>query len=411
MSVTNATDSAPITVPDLDLFADEVLTDSYPTYTQLRELAPVVRLPVSDVWVITRYDDVRDALGDPGTFSSSGVAFNETMNDVLKGTSLATDPPDHQKLRTALTENLSPRAVRKMKDGIYAKADELVAGIARRESVDGMTELARVFPISIVMDLIGVQGEVRNKLLRWGEAAFNLQGPTHARAEQAFPVAKELFEWTHHVLKAEDLTEGSIGRGVFAAAERGDIPYESCGMIIHQYIAAGMDTTITAIGNAIVLFGRHQDQFQLLREDPGLAASAFNEVQRYLSPIPVMGRRVMRDVEVAGTVIPAGAQAALLIAGANRDPRHYDNPDTFDIPRDATDHISFGYGTHACAGQGLAKLEAHGILTALATHLESFSIGEAERRINNITRPYEYIEMRDIRAADPTSTEPGARTS
>ncbi|WP_129660795.1 cytochrome P450 [Rothia uropygialis] len=384
------------TVADLDLFSDEVLQDSMPTYVRLREMAPVVYLPACDLWVITRYEEVREALGNTDVFSSTGVAFNDTMNEALAGTSLATDPPGHQKLRDALTENLSPRAVRKMKDGIFAKADALVGEVASRGEIDGMEELAKVFPVSIVMDLIGVQGEVRERLLSWGEAAFNMQGPLNDRALDSFPVAQELFDWTHEQIVAEDLMEGSIGRGVFEAAERGQIPYESCGMIIHQYIAAGMDTTITSIGNAIVLLGRYPEQFQRLRDKPELASSAFNEVQRFLAPIPVLGRRALSDVDVGGTTIPAGSQTALLVAASNRDPRHYENPEEFLIERNPVDHLSFGYGTHTCAGQGLARLEAHGILAALAGRIESYAVGQTMPRINNITRPYRYISMQEI---------------
>lgn len=393
MTVTAAT-SAPTS--DIDLFSDEVLADSYPVYEQLREQAPVVHLPAGDVWAITRYAEVREAFGDPEAFTSTRVAFNQTMNDNLVGTSLATDPPQHQHLRTVLTENLTPRALRRMGAQIAATADTLIQDLAQRESFDGMSDLATPFVTGVVMDLIGVQGEVREKLLPWGEAAFNLLGPMNARSQASFASAGELFEWTHQTLSADDLAEGSIGRAIFAAGERGDIAPETCGMIVHQYIAAGMDTTISAIGNAVLLLGRHPEQFRMLREDPTLVPSAFAEVQRYLTPTPVFGRGAARDVEIQGITIPAGAQVALLLAAGNRDPRHFEDPESFDITRNPTDHLSFGYGIHTCAGQGLARLEAHAVIDALARHLSSFEIGETRTRLNNITRPFDRLEVRSI---------------
>jgi cytochrome P450 len=365
----------------------------------LRESSPVVRLMQGDLWVITRYEDVRAALGDPGTFSSRQVAFNGQMNEVLKGTSLATDPPEHQKLRAVLSENLTPRALRGMKEDINAKADGLVRELVARGSFDGMEDLAKHFVTSVVMDMIGVQGDVREKMLSWGEAAFNLLGPMNQRAADSFPIAGELFEWTHHQLAAGDLAEGSMGRAVFEAAERGKIAPESAGMIVHQYIAAGMDTTIASIGNAIVLFARHPEQFQKLREDRSLVGSAFAEVQRFMTPMPVVGRLVTRDTEVQGLHVPGGSQAALLVGAANRDPRHYEDPETFDITRNPTDHLSFGYGIHGCAGQGLARLEAHAVLDALATHLERFTVGDVQRRMNNMTRPFGSIEVTSVHPA------------
>src|SRR5690606_24525247 len=122
-----------------------------------------------------------DALGNWEAFSSKKVAFNDQMNQALQGTSLATDPPDHQRLRAALTENLSPRALRKMKDDIDAKADAMVAELVERGSFDAVKDLARPLPAGVVIDLIGLQGEIRDKMLTWGEAAMNVLGPMNQR--------------------------------------------------------------------------------------------------------------------------------------------------------------------------------------------------------------------------------------
>src|SRR5690242_12312833 len=109
-----------MTVPtsDRDLFADEVLLDPYPLYAELRELGGVVHLPANDVHVLTRYDVIRSALGNPQVFSSRAIAFNPMANEALQGTSLASDPPVHTQLRATLTENLSPRALRGLKTTI-----------------------------------------------------------------------------------------------------------------------------------------------------------------------------------------------------------------------------------------------------------------------------------------------------
>ena len=212
-------------------------------------------------------------------------------------------------------------------------------------------------------------------------------------------MAGELFQWTHEQLRGEDLAEGSIGRNIWQAAERGNISHESFGHIVHQILAAGMDTTITTIGNALVLLGRNPDQFEKLRTDATLVPATLTEVLRLRTPAPVFGRRATRDVEIGGTVIPEGAQVALLYGSGNMDPRKFENPEVFDIARNPVDHLGFGYGIHACAGQGLAKLEIHGLLEAWARHVESYRIGEVVQRLNNFTRPYESIEVIDIRSA------------
>lgn len=398
MTVTSsATSSA---TSQVDLFSDHTLQNTQEVFHDLRELAPVVYLPANDVWAVTRYEDIRNALSDPGTFSSKSVAFNPQMNEILAGTSLAADPPDHGPLRAVLTDNLSPRAMRSMKSDIYEKADRLVRELAATGNFDGMTDMAVAFPISIVLDLIGIQGDLREKILPWGEAAFNLLGPMNERSHHSMPVAGELFQWTHEEMRGSDLAEGSIGRNIWEAAERGDISHESFGYIVHQILAAGMDTTITTIGNTLVLLGQHQDQFDLLKQDMSRVPAAVTEVLRVRTPAPVFGRQATRDVEIDGTVIPAGSQVALLYGSGNMDPRKFEDPETFDITRNAIDHLGFGYGIHACAGQGLAKLEIHGLVEAWAKHVGSFQIGEVKQRLNNMTRPYESIEIKNIRLSD-----------
>ncbi|MGN6867163.1 MAG: cytochrome P450 [Solirubrobacteraceae bacterium] len=380
---------------DLDLFSDEVMLDPYPHLTDLREGAAVVYMETSNLWALTRYEHNRAAMANWKVFSSRSVAFNDTMNEILVGTSLATDPPDHRALRKVLMERLSPRALRDVEADIAAVADRMVAELVERGSFEAMDDLARALPLTVVADLIGVQGTVRENMLVWGEAAFNCLGPMNQRTVESFPIAGELFQWSVQC-KAEDLTEGSLGRAIFAAAERGDIPYETCGMIIHQYVAAGMDSTITALGNAIYLLATHPDQFDLMRRDRSLIPAAFNEIMRYESPIHAFGRFVTEDFEIEGTVIPGGSQAVLLYGAANRDPRHYEDPDVFRIERDPGDHLSFGHGQHVCAGRGLAKLEIYAVLDALARRVRRLTIGEPTRRLGNSTRSYDKLPVVDI---------------
>jgi cytochrome P450 len=369
----------------IDLFSDEVLLKPYEALGDLREQAGAVWLPTNNVWAITRYADVRAAFLNHGTFSSNQVAFNDMMNEALTGTTLATDPPDHQNLRGALMENLTPRALKKMKDDIDATAARIVARCVAKGSFDAVNELAEAVVLEVVADLIGVQGVARDNILRWGEAAFNVLGPMNKRTAENFPIAGELFGWATNV-KAEDLAEGSMGRGIFAAAERGDIPIESCGHIIHQYVAAGMDTTIASIGNTLWLLGANPDQYDLLRSDVSLIPNAFNESLRMEPPVHAFGRVTKREAVIDGVTIPFGAQVALLFMPGNRDPRHYADPDTFQLTRNAADNLAFGYGPHSCAGQGLARLQATATLESFIRGVKNFTIGEPLRRISNSTR-------------------------
>jgi cytochrome P450 len=380
---------------DIDLFADEVLLDPYPYYAELRELGAVVHLPANDVYALTRYDVIRDALGDPETFSSRSIGFNPMVNEALQGTSLASDPPVHAQLRATLTENLSPRALRGLKTRIDAKAEALVGELVAKGSFEAIDALARAFPLEVVADLIGFTGHVRDNMLRWGQAAMQVIGPMNQRTAENFPIAGELYAWCAGVT-AEDLAPGSVGRGIFDAEVRGDIPPNTAGHIIHQYLGAGVDSTIAAIGNIVALFGTYPEQFDLVRKDPSLVPSAFAEVLRFWAPINAWGRHVATDVEIDGATVPAGSQAAILLGAGNRDRRHYESPDAFLVERNPVDHLTFGYGPHGCAGQGLARLEAHAVIESLATQAQRLVLGEELRVPSNITRSIEKLPVLEV---------------
>ncbi|MFK4040776.1 cytochrome P450 [Nonomuraea wenchangensis] len=389
------TDSA-APVSDLDLFDDEVLVDPYPSHAALRELGAVVRLPANDAYALTRYDVIRDALADWETFSSAGaIGFNPMVNEALTGTSLSSDPPAHTRLRAALTANLSPRALRGLKATIEAKADALVEELVAKGSFEAIDALARALPLEIVADLIGFTGHVRDNMLRWGQAAMQVLGPMNQRTAESFPIAGELYAWCSAVT-AGDLTPGSVGRGIFEAEARGEIPPDTAGHIIHQYLGAGVDTTVASIGNVVALFARHPDQLALVRENPALVPAAFNETLRFWSPINAWGRRATRDVEIDGVLIPAGAKVAVLLGAGNRDPRHYPDPDAFLVERNPIDHLSFGYGPHGCAGQGLARLEAHAVITSLSRRVERLVVGPEVRVPSNVTRSIEELPVLEV---------------
>ncbi|WP_285572742.1 MULTISPECIES: cytochrome P450 [unclassified Streptomyces] len=383
---------------DIDLFADEVVLDPYPVYAELREQGSVVHLRKNDVHVLTRYEAIRGALADWQSFSSDSIGFNPMVNEALSGTSLASDPPVHTQLRATLTENLSPRALRGLKGRIEAKADTLVAELVEQGSFEAIDALARAFPLEVVADLIGFTGQARDNMLRWGQAAMQVIGPMNRRTTENFPIAGELYAWCSQV-RATDLAEGSVGRGIFDAEARGAIAPGSAGAIIHQYLGAGVDTTVAAIGNIVALIGSHPGRLEQIRKDPSLVPAAFNEVLRFWAPVHAWGRRATEDVEIDGTVIPAGAQVAVLFGAGNRDPRHFEDPDTFLVERNPVDHLAFGYGPHGCAGQGLARLEAHAVIDALSRRVKRLVVGPEVRIPGNITRSIEELPVLEVVAA------------
>jgi cytochrome P450 len=377
---------------DVDLFDDALLDDPYPAYRELRDLGAAVRLDRFDAWTLNRYSSVRGALGDWQTYSATSLALTAPVNEMFVGTILASDPPAHDTLRSVLSERLGPRAVRSLKDDVESRAEKLVDDVLARGAFDAVTDLAAAFPLAVVFDLIGLPEEARPNILRWADATFNIFGPMNDRTINGLATVQEMFGWVG-TLKAEDLAEGSMGRAVFEAADQGRIPHEACIPLIVAYAAAGMDTTINSIANAVYLFAQHPDQWDLIRTDTDLLLGAFNEVLRYDAPVQVFGRRVTREVDVEGVTVPEGAQVLLLYGSGNRDERHYSDPDRFDVTRAPVDHLTFGYGTHACAGQALARLEAYSVLGALARRVRRIHLGTPHRHLNNAVRGFDSLPV------------------
>jgi cytochrome P450 len=371
----------------VDLFADEILRDPYPTYAALRAAGRVVHLPQLSAYVLPRYDEVREALGNHTAFSSaSGVGFNPEINLIRSNSVIASDPPRHDILRNVLASRLAPRALRRLRSDIERQAQELVDEVVERGSFDAVANLARRFTLSVVVALIGLPEEVSDRVIDWADGAFNSFGPLNDRTSSGLPMLQEQLEYLASAVTRDRLTPGSMGAAVYEAADRGEIEPASCLPLMSAYLTAGMDTTINAISSAVWLFGRYPEQWDAVRADRSLAGGALNEVVRLESPVQVFARVLTRDYSFEDVVLGAGERVALLYGSANRDERKWEDPERFDVARNPVDHLAFGYGLHGCAGQGLARMEASAILSALAERVARFELGDVERRLNNVIR-------------------------
>ena len=379
----------PIPEDDVDLFTDEALAEPYAHYRRLRDLGPVVQLTQHDVYAVTRYADVRAVLEDPKGFcSGQGVGFNDFINEAGRGTTLMSDGEQHERLREVIGRPLTPKALAEVGPDAQALADQLADELAGRGSFDAVGDLAEVLPATWVPDLLGWPQDGRDRLIHWGAANFDALGPANARAEAAGAGVVEMAAQAHHLAQSP-LPKGSMAAGILEAAARGDISADQCPFAIIDYLAPSLDTTISALGNAIWLFATQPDQWQLLRREPARVKHAFNEVLRVETPISAFTRVTTGPMAIGGVELPAGARVMVSYASANRDERRWDDPDTFDITRNSAGHLAFGYGDHACAGMGLARLEGAAMLGALVERIEHFELhGAPVRKLNNLIRSF-----------------------
>ena len=170
-------------------------------------------------------------------------------------------------------------------------------------------------------------------------------------------------------------------------------------MLVRSLLSAGLDTTVNGIGAAIYCLARFPDQWARLRNDPTLARNAFEEAVRFESPVQTFFRTTTRDVEIGGSRIGEGEKILMFLAAANRDPRRWDNPDSYDVTRKTSGHVGFGSGIHMCVSQLVARLEGEVMLTALAKRVSTIEItGPLQRRFNNTLRGLESLPV-TIKAA------------
>ena len=380
-----------------DPYSTEYLVDPYPFHEDLREAGPVVRLERYGVWATGRHEHVRDILTDWRTFmSGAGVGLTDLRVDAWRPPSLLleADPPAHTVVRSIIERVLSPRAVKVLRDRFSARAETLVDGLVSAGSFDAMDELARVFPVEAFADEVGVPKEGRENLLPYGDMVFNGQGPRNELFNAFMENAAEVQEWIMASCRREALLPGGFGAQIYGAADAGEISEEQAGMLVRSFLSAGLDTTVSALGNAVHLLATEPEQWDLLRADPSLARPAFEETIRFETPVQVFSRTATRDVEVEGIEIAEDDRVMIFFGAANRDPRRWEDPDRFDVTRKASGHLAFGLGIHGCVGKPVARIEGEAVLGALARKVGRIELdGEPERHLNNTVRSFESLPV------------------
>lgn len=378
------------------VFSRSAILDPYPGYRALRELGPVVWLARHRLYALPRYAECKATLRDDGTYlSGDGVAANLLINRLSRGTTLNSDGAEHERRRRLVAHRLMPRALRGLGEAVEEQAHRIVDAAVRRGTIDAVADVATAVPLAVVPDLVGWPHDQRDRLLAWGAATFDLLGTANWQAVRALPRAVQMLRFARRVVRERNVLPGSMAHELLAAADDGVVAPDEVPSLLIDYIAPSLDTTISAISSAIHLFATHPDQWELLKADSSLLPNAVNEVVRFESPLRAFTRKTATDSTVAGVAIPAGARVLAMYASANRDENEWKDPWLFDIRRDAGRHIGFGNGAHACAGQGLARLETTAVLRALLDRVERIeSVGEPIWAVNNIIRRLEHAPVR-----------------
>lgn len=371
------------TRPDLpvvhdDPFSVDILRDPYAFFCGLRDAGPVAWLEHHGIYATGRHTEVATVLSQWAQFTNEGGAG---MADIRKpgnwrpaSVILEVDPPGHTEVRAALQKILSPLVVRQWREKFQLAAEELADALVARREFDGARDAAEAFVLSVFPPAVGIHIP-RENAQAIGDMNFNAIGPNNELTQAAVARAQPYMKWYEDSLKREAMLPGGFGELIHRAEDQGLLQTGFAANLTRSFLRGGMDTTISGIAAALQALARDPDQWALLRSDPSLARSAFDEAIRFEAPVQVMFRTTREGAELGGIALAPDTKIAAFIGAANRDVNKWPDADRFDLRRQgAGQHLAFGHGAHVCIGQMIARLEAECLLGALARRVKRLAL-------------------------------------
>ena len=369
--------------------------DPFELYAELRRTSPVtwVDREGGGFWAVMTHPEVSAIGADPHGFCSSrGILIDEigTTYDAPP-TMMHTDPPQHTRYRRLVQPGFKPSMVRLMESGVTAKARALVDPIVGGEAIDIVPALSIPFPLQVICELLGVDGEQWPRFFEWSEAV--IPGESERSEEERGLLQMEMWQYLIGVAEerrrvpADDLvsvlaTVGSPTPDHDGAADGTDELSEAeLAMFLIQLLVAGNETTRNLVSGGLVALAERPGQWAALRADRSLLPGAVEELLRWTTPVISFMRTATAEVTVRGQRIAEGDPLLLVYASANRDEAVFGaDAGEFRIDRHPNPHVSFGFGPHFCLGAALARLEARVVLSELLDRFESLApAGPVER--------------------------------
>ena len=371
--------------------------DPFPAFAWMRREAPAFYDEQAGVWGITRYADIKEISKDPDTFSNAGGIRPDS--DALP-MMIDTDAPEHVRRRRLVSEGFTPRRIRESEDGIREICDAIIDRVCEQGSADFVNDIAAPLPMIVIGNMLGVAPGDRDALLRWSDDMLKALGsPDPTAMDRAALAAMEYAEYITAVAeqrRRDSQADDLIGTLVHAEIDgdrldESSLIYESLLILI-----GGDETTRHVISGGMYELLTHPDQFALLAADRSGLPVAIEEMLRWVSPIKNMARTMTRDVELHGQTLCKGQKLLLLYPSANRDEAVFEDPETFDIGRTPNDHMAFGFGSHFCLGNRLARMELAVMFDRLFERLPDLALAsdaEPPKRAANFVSGYETMPV------------------
>ncbi|MFE4592530.1 cytochrome P450 [Streptomyces laurentii] len=385
---------------------DALQRDPYPLYARARRTPGLTFVPLLDAWLVSRDADVREVLLRAEDFSSAdalrpdiqpGPAALAVLATGLapRPTVVSSDGSAHHRHRAPLNRGLSAARIALLAPYVTERADALARDFAATIATDGRADLmaryARLLPAAVIGRLLGLEPADIPAAVQGSYAAERLlyrplPEDEQVAAAQEVVALQRLLDHYARDRRAHPRDDMITALVAALAPESGDpgtadlTDEQRCEIAatLQNLLIAGHLTTTALIGTAVLHLLRHRDQWDLLRDDPGLVPDAVEEAARYDTAVQGFRRTATRPVTVAGTELPAGASVFVAYGSANRDAERHPDPDVFDLtrPRPHPRHLAFGHGPHGCPGSQLARVQLRATLTELIRLLPGLRIAD-----------------------------------
>jgi cytochrome P450 len=382
-------------------------------FAELRERAPIYHTE-SDLWVVSRFDEVRAVNSSPDLFSSRPNPYEgdsaqtpeeenpELMDRIVAVASdmpidldlfvnsraiAGADPPEHTRMRRIVSRGFTPPRIAEMAAAIDDIVSRCVEPIHSSETFDVIKQLAIPLPVEMICHILGIDRDNYGDVKRWSDAfAQAAVGDLRRSLEGQLLLVSTLREFSTFfvpLIEARRIDPQSdlISTMVRAIDNESLTTVETITMAI-TIMVAGNETSTNLIGNTVVELLSNPTQLDRLVDDPSILPNAIEEANRFTAPIQFTFREATQETEIAGTRIPKGAVVVLHLAAANRDPRVFDRPDEFRIDRPLGKNLSFGHGIHFCLGAHLAGQEVRTAIGKILPSLKDSQLTDASLEPN-----------------------------
>ena len=387
-----------VTAWDIDPYSKEVLLNPEPFFSALREKGPFVYLNKYKMLAVGRYKETKEVFSDHKRFvSSRGVGIQDfKLEKPWRPPSLVleVDPPEHTKNRRFLTRALSPNKISQLKDFFKDCADKLILELLEKKEIDGISDLAEIFPTRVFPEAVGLKKIDKETLLGYGAMVFNALGPDNEFRKDAMAKGLSVLEKINKQCLEENIDTKGLAKEIYRSIAENSEEDQLAGMLVRSLLSAGIDTTVSAIGNLLWCFADNPEQFQLVKNDKSLVGNAVEESLRLTSPVKAFCRTSATDTEVSGVTIEEGTKILCVLGSANTDPEVWENPFKYDVTRRTIGHLALGIGVHNCVGQTLARAEITALISSLTELVKVIKPkGVAIWKPNNAMRSLESLPI------------------